>query len=327
MFLRSNTNYHHFNSNRHVELRFFSLCFATNVRKYLLQVCGHLLFDYVIAFYPILLTIFIYIGIELHDRNVWIFTYVALPVKKFFKFFRTNWNPKTTILNTCATFIILAYSKLLFTSVSLLLAVRSYNSYGDVVPDSTVLFYDPTIRFFHSEHCPYAVLAMAVIVVFVFLPPLFLLFYPTRLFRMCLYWYGFQRWDILHLLADIFQGWFNDGTEGTRDYRAVSALYLCLRVGFGSVFIVLVMNSTRILAWYVVGVLHIFLGTFFFIAKPYKKNWMNSVDGMIMVLIGVLLLINVYETKVAFVTGIVFGLTLLIVNIFFHACNKCVQMV
>lgn len=92
-----------------------------------------LLFDYVIAFYPILLTIFIYIGIELHDRNVWIFTYVTLPVKKFFKFFHTNWNPRHTILNTCVTFIVLAYSKLLFTSVSLLFAVRSFYSDGEVV--------------------------------------------------------------------------------------------------------------------------------------------------------------------------------------------------
>ena len=120
------------------------------------------------------------------------------------------------------------------------------------------------------------------------------------------------------------QGWYKDGTKGTRDYRAVSALYLYLRIGFGGTFIVLVANSTRILSWCVVGMLHIFLGTFFFIAKPYKKNWMNCVDGMIVFLIGVLLLINIHGTKATFVSGIVFVLILLVVYLFFHVCNKCV---
>ena len=47
--------------------------------------------------------------------------------------------------------------KLLFTSIKLLFAVKAYNSDGEVVPDSTVLHYDPSIRFFQSEHIPYCV--------------------------------------------------------------------------------------------------------------------------------------------------------------------------
>ena len=252
-----------------------------------------LFFDYVIALYPIFLTIFLYMVIELHDRNCWIVYHLAIPLKKVFKPFQRRWNPKTTILNTCFTFLLLAYSKLLFTSINLLFAVRAYNSEGEVVPNSTVLLYDPSIRFFHREHIPYVVLSLFVIVVCVLLPPLLLLCYPTRLFRVCLNRCGFKRWDILHLIADVFQGWFKDGTGGTRDYRVLSSLYLLLRVALCGTF--LIINAFRTWyyhTWYAYGACHIFLGTFFLIAKPYKKNWMNYIDGLIMDLIGVIPLVT-----------------------------------
>ena len=128
---------------------------------------------------PIVLTFIICICIELHDRNYKIAVYLTIPVKRIFRLFRRNWNPKTTISNTCITFVLLAYSKFLFTSNNLLFSVRTHYSDGKVVPDSTFLLYDPTIKFFHSQHIPYAVFALFIIVVFVLLPPLLLLLYPT----------------------------------------------------------------------------------------------------------------------------------------------------
>ena len=34
--------------------------------------------------------------------------------------------------------------------------------------------------------------------------------------------------------------------------------------------------------WIVTGLLHTLLGNLFLIAKPYKKQWMNIVDGLIL---------------------------------------------
>ena len=116
-----------------------------------------------------------------------------------------------------------------------------------MIANSTVLLYDSTIRFFHSEHIPYVVVSMSVIVIFVLLPPLLLLLYPTRLFRKCLSCCGFRRWDILHMIMDIFQGWYKDGTEGTHDYRPLSALYMVIRLVFCSTcFVMLVPNEFRL---------------------------------------------------------------------------------
>ena len=56
-------------------------------------------------------------------------------------------------------------------------------------------------------------------------------YFPTRLFKTLLTCCGFQRWDILPMIVDTFQGWYKDGTEGTYDYRTLSALYMLLRIG------------------------------------------------------------------------------------------------
>ena len=113
------------------------LCISTSLKSITV-----LLFDYVTAVYPIALTVFIYVGIELHDRNYRIIVCLSSPLKLFWC---RNWNPKETILNTCATFLLLSYSKLLFVSISLLFNVHTYDCSGYVIPNSTVLLYDHNI--------------------------------------------------------------------------------------------------------------------------------------------------------------------------------------
>ena len=105
-----------------------------------------LLFDYIIASYPIFLTMLIYHCIEFHDRQHVLFRRYQL--KNCFKTFLSSWNPKGTILNTFATFHMLSYSKLLLTSIRLLLAFQSHNIYGEKALSSPLLLYNPTIRFF-----------------------------------------------------------------------------------------------------------------------------------------------------------------------------------
>ena len=107
-----------------------------------------------------------------------------------------NWNPKKTILKTCATFLLLSYSKILYYFVNLIFAVATLVRLQQYCSSNTLLLYDPSIRFLHSNHIPYVVLALSIIAVFV-LPPLLLLLYPiaTRVFRACLKFMGFRRWD------------------------------------------------------------------------------------------------------------------------------------
>ena len=240
-----------------------------------------ILFDYVVAVFPLFLTALLFMLIELYDRNYRLIVCLSFPIKKIASLRRGRWNPRETILNTCITFLLLSYSKLLFVSVSLILPVPSYDCNGDVIKNSTTLIFDPSIRFLSPEHIPYIILALLVIVIFVILPPLVLLLYPTRIFRCCLRFMRFKRWDILHMIMDVFQGWYKDGTNSSTDYRSLSTLYMLIRIAMSSIFAAIMFNRIH-QKWVIMGLVHVALGTIFLALKPYKKNWMNHVDGLLL---------------------------------------------
>ena len=278
-----------------------------------------LLFDYIIALYPIIFTVVIYVSIELYDRNCRIIVSLSAPFKMLWC---RNWRPKETILSTCATFLLLSYTKFLSVSISLLVSVHVRDCNGEVITNSVVLLYDPSVKFLCSEHIPYVILALSVVIVFVLFPPLLLLFYPTRLFRKCLSCCGFRRWDILPLVMDVFQGWYKDGTEGTYDYRYFSALYMILRIVLSFAFFELLMEESYdvILFKAVVGLLYVLLWIMFFVLKPYKVSWMNYTDGAVSLMLGFFSL-NYGVTSFVYYIGII--LIALVVCIYWgYTCFK-----
>ena len=97
------------------------------------------------------------------------------------------------------------------------------------------------------------------------------------------------------MIMDTFQGWYKDGTEGTYDYRPLSALYMLLRITLLGEFLAIIgkgLKSRGILKWLITVWFHVLLGSFFLIAKPYKKHWMNIVDGLILILVGLCCYMN-----------------------------------
>lgn len=269
-----------------------------------------LLFDYVIAFYPILLTVLSCLLIWLHSLGIRFIVWLWRPFKWLFSRYKKEWDPMRSILSTFATFLLLSYSKILFTSVNLLYGVPVFDNDEKNVANSPVLYYDTSLEYFGPKHVPYACLAFIVILTFVLLPPTVLLLYPTKCFKKILERCRFRRWNSLSIIMDIFQGWYKDGTDGGRDYRALSALYMLLRFGFASEFVLVLMfqYSTRYNAfeWTLPSVIHVGIGCFYLVIKPYKKNWMNTVDGLVLVLLGLI-------TSMIIISGdLTFGLALLL---------------
>ena len=121
---------------------------------------------------------------------------------------------------------------------------------------------------------------------------------------------GFQRWDILHHIMDIFQGWYK---EGTRDYRHLSALYLLYRVALSSEYAFQILNNTYYNSygfsrkWMVLGLFNVFLGMGFFILQPYKQKWMSNFDGWIFIFAGVITLLEIFNNKPVYILGGVAG--------------------
>ena len=183
--------------------------------------------DYALAFYPLILLVMTYAFIEVHACN---FKALQFMSSQFNRCARFQWNVRTSIVESFATFLLLSYIKFLSVSFDLLVPTRVYNVNGSLV--GMYLYYDATIEYFGDKHLPYAVLALFVMLVFIFFPLLLLLLYPMRFFQRCLGCCG-VRWHALHIFIDAFQGYYKDGTNGTRDCRYfATALIICRIVLF-----------------------------------------------------------------------------------------------
>ena len=108
---------------------------------------------------------------------------------------------------------------------------------------------------------------------------------------------------------DVFQGWYKDGTEGTYDFRSLSALYMILRIVLSYTYFEVLVSRKYVLIEVSVGLLYAFLGTVTLAFQPYKVNWMNHTDGIIFLLLTFFALTIHFTIKVIYCIGIISGLS------------------
>ena len=226
--------------------------------------------DLIVAVYPLLLMIVTYLMIHLHDRSFAPLIVLWWPFRYVFSLFCENWDIRTSLIDSFATFFLLSNVKFLSVAFDLLRPVNVYQLSNSEHNYSTSqkLYYDATIHYFGSTHLPYAILAIVVLVVFVLLPVLILMLYPFRWFQKILNVLP-VRWHVLHTFMDSFQGCYKDGTEpGTRDCRwfasvffvARSFLFMVSMFGIGSIYPI------------IGSIVSTFFGIFLLICRPYKAK-------------------------------------------------------
>ena len=251
-------------------------CVSSNIKT-----VHALALEYLVAFYPIFLILFTYLCIKLHDNNFRPVVWLWKPFHRHFAHFRRRWDSTASIINAFTTFLLLSFSKILFVSFSLFYRTKLH--YTDPFPDKYVLFYDPTVEYYTPEHIIFVAIAVCVLVIFIIFPIVLLILYPTRLFRRCVSCCGFRRWHALHMFVESFQGQYKDGTNGTRDLRGASATFLIIR------FLILVLFSQHHhrladTAGFL-NLIFVCASCFYAIARPYKVNFMNTIDVMILLLL------------------------------------------
>ena len=269
--------------------------------------------EYVVAIYPLLLIVVIYFCIELYDRGVRVVICVWRPFHMCFARFRRRWNPKGSVINTFAAFLLLSYSKLLTVSYSLLDANYLFNNRGERV-GQVVLYYNASIEYFSREHLPFALLAICVLLVFVIFPLLLLLLYPMRPFQRCLGYCTRIRWQFLHTFADAFQGCYKNGTNGTRDYRYFAGLYLLFRavllVGFIS------LNKYMTL-WLVIVLIPVVVSLLFAHFRPYKNDYFNIINSLDFAIFALSTFMIMYSVYIKYIPIQLLYLTLLLPLLYF----------
>ena len=244
--------------------------------------------EYVVAFYPLLLIVTTYVCVELYARDCRLIVWLWRPFSRCLAFVLRGRKISFSLVHAFASFLLLSYSKILFVSIRLLAPTKLYDPYGQTV-GPTVPYYDASIGYFSAAHLPFALLAICVLCVFVVLPALVLLLYPTRIFQRSLGCCR-VRWLALHAFADTFNGYYKNGTEGTRDYRYFAGLYVILRI----VLLLFLLGSISQYYWMLVIICFSVVSLLFAILRPYKNNWINVWDSVVFALLAFVYLWTVY---------------------------------
>ena len=254
-----------------VLLTFYSFWNLDFFRSILPDICLNistiqaLALDYLIAFYPFVLTLFSYFIIELYDRKCTIIVMAWKPFKKILVFYRTSWDIRTSIIDSFATFFFLSYVKILSVSADLLIPTTIYQLGSN--KSMLGLYYSPTVIYFGDYHRPYAILAIFILTLFVALPTITFILYPCKCFQKFLSFIPIN-WHFLHVFVDSFQGCYKDGTEsGTFDCRWFSTVMITSRL-----FLFISFGLTPSMMYYIYAII---IQVIFLIAiiniQPFKK--------------------------------------------------------
>ena len=174
--------------------------------------------DYLIAVYPMLLMVVAYILAELHHCGFKPLIWLWKPFHYFFARFRREWDIQTSLIDAFVTFFILSITKLLCVSFDLLIPTTLYIASGDTL--GVYLYYDANIEYMRREHIYYALLALIVLGLFLFLPLSLIIFSTFSCGRDRIRIRVVR--DFLHTL----QRYYKDGSNGTRDCRWFAGYYM-----------------------------------------------------------------------------------------------------
>jgi len=242
----------------------------------------NMVIDLAIALYPLFLMVLSYFVVSIYDR---LLVFTSMPFHAFFNRVRNNWKIKTSLIDAFATFFLLSNLKFLSVSFDLLAPVRIYQlrASGQVVT-SWRLYYDANVPYFGQRHLPYAIMAIAVLVLFVILPVMLLILYPFRCFQKLLYLLPTHQ-NVLHTFMDSFQGCYKDGTEqSTRDCHWFAAAFFLARF-FGT----LAGALTQTAGFFLIGVIIlILLLLLLLILQPYKSDYYSESNAVFILLLAML---------------------------------------
>ena len=97
----------------------------------------------------------------MYRHNFRLVVWLWRPFDRCFSRFRRQWDVRTSSIDALATFLLLAYAKLLNVSADLLIPTEVFDVHGKRV--GFYLYYDASIECFGKQHLPYAILALTVV--------------------------------------------------------------------------------------------------------------------------------------------------------------------
>ncbi|CAI8020590.1 hypothetical protein GBAR_LOCUS12305, partial [Geodia barretti] len=175
--------------------------------------------DYGIVVFPVFLIFLTHLLVKLHERGIKPIVWVWLAIVAILGPLRKQLRGNKSLIDVFASFLYLSSSRLLVTSVNILMPVVVYYRMldGKLLAKNCV-YSDPSLVFFGNQHAKFALLAIVMVLLFFILPVILLFAYPFSCFQRVLNRTGLNSLA-LRTFIDVFQGHYKDGTNGTTNYR------------------------------------------------------------------------------------------------------------
>ena len=255
---------------------------------------------YISAFYPLLLTTVVYTIIKLHHNGCKVIVAIWRPIHKYSVVFQRFLRHDASLVDVFATFLLFSYPKILFVSLEIVHPLKFYQlNYNFLhLNFSTYKSIDPRFDYYSTQHLPFFILAIGNLFVFCIIPPLILCLYPSRCARRAFDRCRLTRSKDFAKLICAFQHSYKNGTNDTRDYRAVSALYATHRVFmFLFLFFLKMHDFIRTEPYLCQSFLYILTFAFYAYARPYKSDCNNMIELLLLLLLIVqsILLFQLYN--------------------------------
>lgn len=270
--------------------------------------------EYLVAVYPLVL---ILLTVKLYDHKFRLFKTLCKPVSYVAAKFHSNWDVRTSMIDSFSTFFLLSFVKVLTISFDLLIFTEVFELGSNNT--SRVLYFEPSVGYFSKEHLPYGILAITLLSTFIVTPVSLLILYPLPCFQKFLCFFRIN-WHFLHTFVDSFQGCFKDGTE-PRDFdcRWMSAYGLIIRL---MLFVVYSITTTAIFYVYAVIVL-VLLIMLLINVEPYKRSMAYlSLNDVTFVILLTLMYTGVIGTTIQGYEGegLIFSYIIAIISATFSVC-------
>ena len=237
--------------------------------------------DSLSAFYPLCLIFITWIIVKLHYYNfkpvVWLWS--KLRECSCMHTQDHSQRQSNSLIDVFATFVLLSFSKLVYTSTTLLVPLKAMVYVNNSLSQSYHLAKDPRIEYFGNEHRIYALISIFIIL-FIILPPVVLLIlYPIKAFRLLLFKCCLSTRTIayLNIFVEKYYSCYRDGTEGGKDMRSLASMYFILRLICILIFQVAPLRVSVVSAVVLCTSYAIMIA----LVRPYKKTFMNVVDTLI----------------------------------------------
>ena len=235
--------------------------------------------DYGIVVFPVLLILFTNLLVNLHSKGVRPVVRCWSATMAILRPLRQKLRVKTSLIDVFASFLYLSLSRLLITSMYVVMPQLYYQSSDGSTNLVTRhgVFNDPTLVYFGKVHTKYALLAILMFLLF-YLMPVFLLFaHPFSCFQRFLNKTGLNS-VVLQMFIDVFQGYYKDGTNGTRDYRFLSVFpFLLISVEY------VTFDVATTFFYYLACFFVLIYLTIIWVLQPFKQFKHNFVTGVMLI--------------------------------------------